>query len=217
MVQCTNKQIRSASQNASNYLHSWYLLHGIFLPNLTKFETEKPNLQTAKDCQQHPSDMFDACHGKNFTASWNHDNWLSMAREFQQQYPRNLLSGGDIPRAAAQQISWVLLPPNCDQSLNTLSPRWNGRFFVDNIFTCIFLNENVWISIEISLKFAPNGPINTIPSLVQIMVWRPSGTKPLSEPMMVYWCIYASLGLNELNNTHWSMADEVKSLRPGDT
>ena len=42
------------------------------------------------------------------------------------------------------------------------------------------------------------GPINNIPALVQIMAWRRQGDKPLSEPMIVYWCIYASLGLNEL-------------------
>ena len=56
------------------------------------------------------------------------------------------------------------------QWVNTLRPRQNGRHFADAIFMCIFLNENVWIPIEISLKFVPNGPINNIPSLVQIMV-----------------------------------------------
>ena len=32
------------------------------------------------------------------------------------------------------------------------------------------------------------------------MAWRRPGDKPLSEAMMVYWRIYASLGLNELNS-----------------
>ena len=41
------------------------------------------------------------------------------------------------------------------------------------------------MSIKISLKFVPAYPINTIPALVQIMAWRRSGDKPLSEPMMV--------------------------------
>ena len=36
-----------------------------------------------------------------------------------------------------------------------------------------------------SLKFLSKGPINNIPSLVQIMAWRRPGDKPLSEPMMV--------------------------------
>ena len=55
----------------------------------------------------------------------------------------------------------------------------------DDIFKCIFLNENVWISIEISLKFVPKGQINNNPALVQIMAWRRPGNKPLSETVMV--------------------------------
>ena len=69
--------------------------------------------------------------------------------------------------------------------INTLRPRQNGRYFADDIIKCIFLNENVWISLKISLKFVPKGSINNIPALVQIMVWRRPGNKPLSEPMMV--------------------------------
>ena len=69
--------------------------------------------------------------------------------------------------------------------LNTLRPRQNGRRFVDDTFKCISLKENVRISIKISLKFLPQGPINNNPALVQIMAWRRSGDKPLSEPMMV--------------------------------
>ena len=80
---------------------------------------------------------------------------------------------------------------------NTLRPRQNDRHFPDDIFKCIFLNENVKISIKISLKFVPKGPINNIPALVQIMAWRRPRDKPLSE--LVYRRIYASLGLNELS------------------
>ena len=70
-------------------------------------------------------------------------------------------------------------------SFNTLRPRQNGRHFADDIFKCIFLNENVWIPNKISLKFVLKGPINDIPALVQIMAWRRPGDKPLSEPMLV--------------------------------
>ena len=72
-----------------------------------------------------------------------------------------------------------------DPVINTLRPRQNGRHFADDIFKRIFLNENVWIPIKISLKFVHKGPIINIPALVQIMAWRRSGDKPLSEPMMV--------------------------------
>ena len=35
--------------------------------------------------------------------------------------------------------------------LNSSPPRQHSRHFVDDIFRCIFLNENVWISIQVSL------------------------------------------------------------------
>ena len=63
--------------------------------------------------------------------------------------------------------------------------RQGGRHFADDIFECIFLNENIWIPIIISLKFVPKGPINNIPAMVQIMAWRHPEDKPLSEPMVV--------------------------------
>ena len=70
-------------------------------------------------------------------------------------------------------------------TISTLRPRQNGRRFADDTFRCTFLNENVRILIKISLKFVSKGPIKNIPALVQIMAWRRSGDKPLSEPMMV--------------------------------
>ena len=66
------------------------------------------------------------------------------------------------------QLQWVksaLCLLMCSHFLsifNILRPRQNGRHFAADIFTCIFLNENVWISIKISLKFLPKGPINII-------------------------------------------------------
>ena len=53
--------------------------------------------------------------------------------------------------------------------VNTLRPRQNGRHFSDDILKCIFLDENEWIAIKISLNFVPGGPINNIPALAQIM------------------------------------------------
>ena len=76
----------------------------------------------------------------------------------------------------------------CQVILNTLRPRQNGPHFADDIFKCIFLNENIWISIKISLKFVPKGPINNIPAVVQIMAWCCSGNKPLSS-QLTYICV----------------------------
>ena len=38
---------------------------------------------------------------------------------------------------------------------NTLRPRQNGHHFADDIFKCIFFNENVWISLKITLRIVP--------------------------------------------------------------
>ena len=38
--------------------------------------------------------------------------------------------------------------------------------------------QNASISIKVSLRFVPKGPINNIPALVQIMGWRLTGAKP---------------------------------------
>ena len=55
----------------------------------------------------------------------------------------------------------------------------------DEIFKCIFLNENDWIPNRISLKFVPRNPIANKPALVQVMAWRRAGDKPLPEPMLI--------------------------------
>ena len=60
----------------------------------------------------------------------------------------------------------VVLQVYVSNWLNTLRPRQNGRHFADDIFKCIFLNENAIISTKISLNFVPKSPINNIPALV---------------------------------------------------
>ena len=82
------------------------------------------------------------------------------------------------------------------------APRQNGCHSTDITFKCIFLNENVWISIIISLKFVPKGPVNNIPAFVQIMAWHRIGNKPLSEPIMISLLmhIYVSHSLNDFRH-----------------
>ena len=71
--------------------------------------------------------------------------------------------------------------------LNTLRLRQNGCHFSDNIFNCIFLNENAWNLIKIPMKFVPKYPVKNIPALVQIMAWRRPGDKPLWWPYDNQW------------------------------
>ena len=89
-------------------------------------------------------------------------------------------------------------------AINTLRPKQSGRYFADDIFKCIFLNENDWISLKISLKFVPKGPINNIPALVQTMAWRRPGDKPLSEPMMVSLPTHICVTRSQWVNLLWS-------------
>ena len=86
---------------------------------------------------------------------------------------------------------------------NTSRPRQNGRHFPDDIFKCIFLNENVWISIKISLKFVPKGPVDNFPALVHIMAWRRPGDKPLSEPMIVSLLTHICVTRPQWVNSLW--------------
>ena len=73
--------------------------------------------------------------------------------------------------------------------LKTLRPRQNGCHFPDDIFKCIFVIKNLWMSIKMSLNFALKGRIDTFPALVQIMVRWPS-------------LIYASFGHNEFSDVN---------------
>ena len=68
-----------------------------------------------------------------------------------------------------------------DSRFNTWRSRENGRHVPMDILKWRFLDENVWIPINISMTFVPTGQINNIPTMVQIMVWR-----QLYEPMMDY-------------------------------
>ena len=68
--------------------------------------------------------------------------------------------------------------------INSSPPGQHGRRLEDDIFRCIFVNENICILLKMSLKFVPRGPIDNNPVLVQIMAWRRIGDKPLSEPML---------------------------------
>ena len=71
----------------------------------------------------------------------------------------------DIPPAppgdsAGQKIALIAM------GLNSSPPEQNGPHFRDDIFRCIFVNENFYILIESSLKFVSNGPIDNHPILV---------------------------------------------------
>ena len=54
----------------------------------------------------------------------------------------------------------------------------------DEIFQRIFLNENIRISIKISLKFVPRGSNDNKSALVQVMAWCHTSDNPLPKEML---------------------------------
>ena len=145
--------------------------------------------------QSHQGSTFS---GDNFlrsqvTTSWGHTlYWLSR----QKLFVNGKLDIFRAPYHVRQDTTGYNTDTHRVTLLNTLRLWQYGRHFPDDILRCIFLNENVWISIKISLKFVPKGPINNIPALVQIMAWCCPGNKPLSEPMLVSLLMHICV-------THW--------------
>ena len=136
----------------------------------------------------------------------NYDG-LSLVNYDRKTLNENYLNSSTFPLRNKQKDILHVMSPSClygdkvvnkmnrqirRSIVNTLRPSQDGRYFAADIFKCIFMNEHVRISIEISLKFAPKGSISKIPAQVSIMVCRRPGDKPLSEPMMV-----------RLSLTHW--------------
>ena len=59
-----------------------------------------------------------------------------------------------------------------------------AAILADDIFKCIFLNENDKILIQISLKLFPMSLIDNKLALVQVIGWHRRGDKPSPEPMI---------------------------------
>ena len=72
-------------------------------------------------------------------------------------------------------------------------------YIPDDIFKSIFWNEDIWITIKISLTSVPKGLINNIAALVLASLGAGQETSHcLNQWWWVYWCLNTSLNLNEL-------------------
>ena len=96
---------------------------------------------------------------------------------------------------------------------NTLRPGQDGCHFPDDIFKCIFLNENVWIFITISQKFVPKGWINNIPALVLNQWWSSLLTHIcVTRPQWVKTCGLNSIKAIIFQITHWIVFSRIYIL-----
>ena len=106
--------------------------------------------------------------------------------------------------------------------VNTLRPRQNGRQFPDDIFKRIFLNEYVWILIQISLKFVPKRAINNFPAMNssdnglapirrQAIIWTNDGS--ITDAYMRHSASMSFLSL--MSGVLWCIASMKAISHPG--
>ena len=95
--------------------------------------------------------------------------------------------------------SSIKFPGHMGQKINDLNPILSKNTrpvaAIKSLRFALIFNEYLHVSIEISLKFVPQCPINDKPALVHIMAWYETGDKPLSGQVFLI-CIDVSLGLN---------------------
>ena len=103
-------------------------------------------------------------------------------------------------------MQWVVVGADDWQKLAVMEPinsspqDKKATNLADDIFSCIFLNENVWISIKISLKFVPKGPIDNKPVLFFCNGLAPNRRQAITYTNVdpVDWHIYGALVWDEL-------------------
>ena len=91
--------------------------------------------------------------------------WMHFESNLLKFVPKGAINSNSevVQKMADTLVYWSICVTQL-QWVNTLRPRQHGHHFPDDIFRCIFLNENIWIAINISLSIVPKGPIDNIPA-----------------------------------------------------
>ena len=96
-----------------------------------------------------------------------------------------------------------------------------AAILADNIFKLIFLNKYRRIPIQIALEFVPRSPTDNKAALVQVMAWRRTNkVNPVYfvgrgyNDNPVHWCIYGTLGTDELKTWFWNTYWQQELLLP---
>ena len=98
-----------------------------------------------------PHDKTAILHGKLYIILYFFPNQFKIPCMF--TFIVTSWSGLTDIESVLQIMAWYFSTRASGVGVITLRPRQNGRHFRDNIFKCIFLNQNVWILI--SLIFSP--------------------------------------------------------------
>ena len=87
---------------------------------------------------------------------------------------------------------------------------------LQTIFSNLSSMKVFWLSITISLKFVPKGPIDYKSALVQVMAWHWTGENhyPINDDP-IHRRIYTALGGNKITKSgrsfHWGLVHPVQS------
>ena len=128
--------------------------------------------------------MLKILTGKQYSYRWSHKCTLVFLVS---RYSHCCVFFGFIYSSCRMYMLSLCLQWRCrhNTTMNTWRLSQNCSHFAADYFKYIFFNENVWIPIQIALKFVSMGSISNIAAWVQIMAWRRPGDKPLSETIMV--------------------------------
>ena len=85
----------------------------------------------------------------------------------------------DLPSGLTQIFIWI-----CTNLLSRKRLWICLQNDADSIFKCIFLTWNLYIYIEISLRFVCESPIENTSPFVEEMIWHQIVDKPLPEPLL---------------------------------
>ena len=91
---------------------------------------------------------------------------------------------------------WIRMQYYVCSCLNIFMLRQNSDHLGDNIFTCIFLNENIWNLIQISLRYVLKRPIDNKSALLSGM-----GLVPLDNKLLP--CGLKSMMPYEITGPQW--------------
>ena len=98
------------------------------------------------------------------------------------------------------QVNWQIKVNGIFSYVNTLRPRQNDRHFADDVFKCIFLNENIWFFYYNFTEVSSYGS-----DWKQVSIGSGNNLAPIRQHAIIWtnadpshWRIYAALGGDEL-------------------
>ena len=89
--------------------------------------------------------------------------------------------------------------------VNTTRLRQNGHHFTDGILECIFLNQNVWIQVQISVIFFPKVQLTIFQHWLR---WWLDAVQATSHYLNQWWLFYRSFTRPQWDN--WTHSNKLQ-------